>query len=109
MRLSKFSDVLGNWIVNVIPACRKAGEAEGVLLRVRTAILDAAVQEATLPSAKQRRPRELNSSSVFLNSEFLPTLVITCVISNAVFGALFKLLAPSKNLHRGGHVPRPPC
>ena len=25
----------------------------------------------------------------------------SCVISNAVFGALFKLLAPSKNLHRG--------
>ena len=34
----------------------------------------------------------------------------SCVISNAVFGALFKLLAPSKNLHRGeGHGPRPPC
>ena len=31
MRLSKFSDVLLNWIVDVIPACRKAGETEGVL------------------------------------------------------------------------------
>ena len=49
--------------------------------------LDAAVQEAdrqlkrycrlavlaTLTSAKQRRPRELKSSSIFPNSEFLPT------------------------------------
>ena len=33
----------------------------------------------------------------------------SCVISNAVFGALVKLLAPSKNLHMGGMVPRPPC
>ena len=32
----------------------------------------------------------------------------SCVISNAVFGALFKLLAPSKNLHRGGHGPPAP-
>ena len=32
----------------------------------------------------------------------------SCVISNAVFGALFKFLAPSKNIHRGGHDPRPP-
>ena len=33
MRWSKFTDrCIGNWIVNVILACRKAGEAEGVLL-----------------------------------------------------------------------------
>ena len=32
----------------------------------------------------------------------------SCVISNAVFGAIFKLLAPSKNLH-SGPWPRPPA
>ena len=51
MRLSKFSDVLGNCIVNVIPACRKAGEARRcsitVTLPALTATLDAAVQEVT--------------------------------------------------------------
>ena len=76
MRLSNFSDVLGNWIVNVIPACRKAGEAEGVLLCLRSQE-EKRVEEFFGFSADKRR---------------------SCIISNAIFGTLFKLSAPWPSL-----------
>ena len=105
MRLSKLSDVLGNWIVNVIPACWKAGEAESKVFyyayaHSHTRCSRTGSDRQLLPSAKQRRPREFKSS-VFPNSEFLPT--------NGVLASLvMQFLAPisSKN-HK--NLPPPPC
>ena len=96
MRLSKFSDVLG-----LIPACRKAGEAEGVLLRLRPQHSQQHnIHTRCSCTGAQESWRVLRSSQIKRRS---------CVISNAVFGALFKILAPSKNLQRGPRTPAPPC
>ena len=120
MRLSKFSDVLGNWIVNVIPASGK---------RVRPNVFYYAYAPSTHSHTRCSRTgsdRQLKRSCRLGHSPFrearTPKRVeeffgfskfwisaderLSCVISNADFGALFKLLAPS--LHRGATAPRSP-
>ena len=72
--------------------------------------------KALLPSWPLSFPRSKDAKDSWIvlqrfsqNSEFLTNVLASL---RAVFGALFKLLAPSKNLHKGGTAsltPPPPC
>ena len=107
----RFSNVIGNLIVNVIPACGKVGEAEGVLLRSRSQHSQAYQMQpyrkrqavkALLQSWPLSLPRSKDSqeSSRLLTNDILESLVMQFL---APFSSFWH---PLKMFTRG---PRPPA
>ena len=105
MWLSKFSE---NSEIGLLMSYQLAGKRVGP--KVLYYAYAPSTHSHTLPSEKQRRPRQLKSSSVFPNSEFLPTNSVLALVMQFLsrFSSFWR--PPYENLHRRGPRPSgPPC